>query len=94
FTNYSRTTWDFGSSLVSLKSSSGSFSLKSTRFNAYINSSSQFTVNSTGNVDLNFVSGTATFSTRNFTYGGSLFTISTQLNVTANATLNPSVDPG
>lgn len=94
FINGSKTTWNFANSNINLQTSNGSFSFKSTGFNTFLNSTSQFTVNATSNVDLNFVGGILNISTRNFSYGSNLFTLSTQVNVTANAGLTPSVDPG
>lgn len=94
FTNGSSTTFDFPQGDLNFSSSIRSFYFKSTKFNAYINSSSLFSANALGNISLNFVGGTATFSTNNFSFYGSEFLIKTQFNVTANSNLNQSFDYG
>lgn len=94
FTNGGKTTWNFSSSTINLRSTSSSIFFKSTGFNTFLNSSSIFTVNSVDRVDLNFVGGTVNFSTKNFSYGSNIFTISSQFGATSNPTIGISADPG
>jgi hypothetical protein len=94
YINGSKTIWDFSSSSIDLRSTSSSVSFKSTGFNTFLNSSSIFAVNSAERIDLNFVGGTATFSSKNFSYGSDLFTISSRFNVNSNPTIGFSADPG
>ena len=94
YTNGGKTTWNFSNSSLNLRSTSSSIFFKSTGFNTFLNSSSIFTVNAVDRIDLNFVGGTANFSSRNFSYGSNIFTISSQLVANSNPTIGFSADYG